>query len=137
MKHEELTTIYLDPSKTQQERVVGSIEAFQHYMNNYTYNTCCSGNGAVFTDDVLYMLGVALNPESNRFHNGFAKFKKELVKHIQRETTLSFKGEKELELLTEKCTEILSGELSIKRIGMIASKLYDGGVRIMESNEDA
>jgi hypothetical protein len=47
------------------------------------------------------------------------------------------KEKTELELLTEKCTEILSGELSIKRIGMIASKLYDGGVRIVESNEDA
>jgi L-rhamnose mutarotase len=47
------------------------------------------------------------------------------------------KEKTELELLTEKCTEILSGELSSKDIGIVASKLYDGGVRVMESNKDA
>lgn len=47
------------------------------------------------------------------------------------------KEKTELELLTEKCTEILSGELSSKDIGIVASKLYNGGVRVVESNKDA
>ena len=93
MNHEALREIYRDPSNTQEERVKASIKAFQHYMNTYTYDTSCSGNGQVFTNDVLYMLGVALDPESNSFHQGATRFRQDLVKHIQRETMLNFKGE--------------------------------------------
>lgn len=78
MNHEQLQEIYEDSNTTHKECVEASIKAFQHYMNTYKYSIC-SGNGAIFIADVLYMLGVALDPTQNRYAKGISKFQKELV----------------------------------------------------------
>lgn len=95
MNHEQLHRIHQDLSYTQSEKVEASIKAFQHYMNTYTYETC-GGNAEVFMSDVLYMLGVALDPEKYRFGDGFTRFKGDLLECIPKRTIpkCSFTGDK-------------------------------------------
>lgn len=92
MDHEDLAKIYRDASLSHEDIVNASIEAFQHYMNTYKYSTCC-GNGNIFADDVLYMLGVALDPLQHRFGKGYTEFKVQLEEKLTNNHQLRFRGE--------------------------------------------
>lgn len=93
MNCEDLRSIYRCETN-QKTRVEASIKFLQEYMNTYKYSTCCSGNGNVFADDILYGLGVALDPENYSFALGYSKFKQDLLMKLQDdESRLKFKGE--------------------------------------------
>ena len=92
MNHEQLREIYEDPNTTHQECVEASIKAFQNYMNTYEYPTC-SGNGNVFIEDVLYMIGVALYPNKYSFFDGYSQFKRDLILKLTEGEHFEFKKE--------------------------------------------
>jgi hypothetical protein len=95
MNHSALEDIYRDASYTQQQKVEASIKAFQHYMNTYNFDTCCQGNTNLFIQDVLYMLGMALDPAKYRFANGSSQFKKDLIEYLMNDKVpeCAFRGE--------------------------------------------
>jgi len=53
---------------------------FQKYVN--TYDITFTMPRRIFINDMLYGIGLAVNPDEHRLNNGFAKFKKELLKHV-------------------------------------------------------
>ena len=49
------------------------------YDNQYHYQNY---SDTILIDDILYGLGVALNPEKHQFADGFDTFKKKLIEHL-------------------------------------------------------
>jgi hypothetical protein len=78
---EDLRNLYASDAD-KETKVMGSIAFLQHYLNTYKYSTCINGNGRVFAEDILYGLGVALDPLNNRYALGFEGFKNELMNHL-------------------------------------------------------
>ena len=71
-------------STKKQKRVIAAIKYIQHYMNTYDKQL----GYADYTDetiinDVLYGLGVALNPEAYQYALGFENFKDKLRKFLK------------------------------------------------------
>lgn len=78
MHSSKLANVYKNSGVTDKEKVEASIQFLQHYVNTYTYGTCCSGNALVFVNDILYGLGLAVSPETYQQSDGFSKFKEKL-----------------------------------------------------------
>ena len=49
------------------------------YDNQYHYQNY---SDTILIDDILYGLGVALNPEEHQFADGFDTFKNKLIEHL-------------------------------------------------------
>jgi hypothetical protein len=59
------------------------VQYLQQYMNTYDHQYGYENySDFTFIEDVLYGLGVALNPKEHQFANGFDVWKKKLVEHI-------------------------------------------------------
>ena len=55
------------------KRYIDTYDNQYHYQNN---------SDTILIDDILYGLGVALNPEEHQFADGFDTFKNKLIEHL-------------------------------------------------------
>lgn len=65
------------------DRIINATKSLQDYMNTYDqqveYDKYTDG---IFINDVLYGLGIALEPELYRNNSGYEAFKKKLREHL-------------------------------------------------------
>jgi hypothetical protein len=68
----------------EKQRVKQAIESLQKYINTYDqqYRYQYYSDETII-NDILYGLGVALEPEKYKFHDGFCKFKDVLREHLE------------------------------------------------------
>jgi len=60
-----------------------TIDKFKQYINTYKLKHAC-GHQFTFIEDMLYGLGIAVDPEEFQYFNGFQKFKARLRKdHLE------------------------------------------------------
>lgn len=70
-------------TKKQRKRMEAAVASLRSYMSSYNNQAHYEDyTDQTFIDDVLYGLGVALDPEAHRFATGFDRFKAQLVKHL-------------------------------------------------------
>ena len=66
-----------------QRRMKKAVESLQEYMNTYSNQTgYLDYSDETFINDVLYGIGIALEPEDHQFAQGFRKFLKEKLKKL-------------------------------------------------------
>lgn len=92
MNHEDLRTVHLS-NVPHKNKVEASIKSLQHYIDTYKLQTCCGGNGNVFVDDILYGLGVAIDPNKYSFVSGYSAFKELLVEKLVNDVRIKFSSE--------------------------------------------
>lgn len=92
MNHEDLRSLHRSDA-THQQKVEASIKALQHYIDSYKLETCCGGNGNIFADDILYGLGVVIDPNRFSYAKGYADFKKILVDKLLNGSRIKFSSE--------------------------------------------
>jgi hypothetical protein len=69
---------------TQRLRMIRAVESLRSYMSSYDSQAhYAEYSAATFVDDVLYGLGVALDPDEHRYAPGFALFKSKLLRHLE------------------------------------------------------
>ena len=67
----------------EQRRMKAAVEYLQQYMQTYdTQRGYLDYSDKTFINDVLYGLGVALNPKQYEFADGFDRFKEHLREHL-------------------------------------------------------
>ncbi len=79
---DELRALYVSGAYAE-TKVKGSIAYLQYYLNTYNLSTCAGGNSQIFINDILYGLGVALDPVNNKYADGFKKFKENLKDYLE------------------------------------------------------
>jgi hypothetical protein len=81
---EELLNLDVNDPKYHQKRMKLMVKYLQRYMKTYDDQVGYE-NYTDFTliEDVLYGLGVALNPKEHQFSTGFDVWKMKLIEHIQ------------------------------------------------------
>ena len=63
---------------------VGEVVAkFQESMSDYHKHARGDWDDSMVIDDILYCLGVALDPEKYRYGQGYRKFKADLIKMFE------------------------------------------------------
>jgi hypothetical protein len=77
MWHEELEAVHRNPNLTVDEKITASLEAIKHYVDTMDVSVFCK-NANILTNDLLYMIGVAINPQKYRYGSGFQEFKSDL-----------------------------------------------------------
>lgn len=92
MNHEDLREVH-SRDLPHKEKVEASIKALQHYIDTYKLQTCCGGNGNIFVDDILYGLGVAIDPNKYSFASGYSAFKELLVDKLVNGARINFSSE--------------------------------------------
>ena len=76
---EELFTLKPSSPDYARERMRLMVEYLQAYMSTYDQQYNYQGyTDKTFIDDVLYGLGVAIDPRAHQFANGFDRWKKHL-----------------------------------------------------------
>ena len=74
-------------TKRKHARMKTSVAYLQKYMDTYPDQVGYENySDKTLIDDVLYGLGVALDPENNRYANGFMRFKNVLREHLDCES---------------------------------------------------
>ena len=69
-----------------QKRMKAAMESMANYMATYEEQIgSIDYSDETFIDDVLYGLGVALEPDKHRYANGFDTWKEQLRKHLQKD----------------------------------------------------
>ena len=66
------------------------------FVSTYSYGACLNGKGDVFVEDMLYGLGIALNP-TNANALDFCRFKEQLIDHLVDGKRVYFQGESKYE----------------------------------------
>ena len=77
--------LYLDENDPDyfKKRMRLMVKYLQRYMETYDQQIGYEHyRESTFIDDVLYGLGVALNPKEHQFSDGFDVWKKKLIEHI-------------------------------------------------------
>jgi hypothetical protein len=77
--------LYLDENDPNypEKRMRLMVQYLQRYMETYDQQIGYENyRDSIFIDDVLYGLGVALNPKEHQFSDGFDVWKKKLIEHI-------------------------------------------------------
>jgi len=73
--------------KQRRERVKNIVRSLNRYMGTYHQQRLYEDyTDKTIIDDVLYGLGIALNPDEYKFASGYDKFKKVLIEHLQSKT---------------------------------------------------
>ena len=68
---------------TAQRRVRRIVKKLQDYMSTYDQQPgYLNYTDETIIEDILYGLGIALEPKKHRCANGFSVFKKQLAKHL-------------------------------------------------------
>lgn len=65
-------------------RMKKAVASLEEYILTYKDQECYeSYSDETFIDDILYGLGIALDPMGHRFADGYQRFKEKLLSHIQ------------------------------------------------------
>ena len=74
-----------DNTKRDPQRMIKAVAALKRYIATYDqqaeYGRYTDG---IFIDDILYGLGIALEPEEHKEGIGYEAFKKKLLEHLGR-----------------------------------------------------
>ena len=71
-------------SSKQRARMARIVADFQKYVATYHEQECYQDySDRTFIDDILYGIGVAIEPKAFKYADGFDKWRAELLKHLQ------------------------------------------------------
>ena len=66
-----------------QQRMALMVETMRDYWDSYTdQHGYLAYSDQTFTEDALYVIGIALNPEEHKFAGGYRKFQKKLLEML-------------------------------------------------------
>ena len=68
-----------------QKRMKAAVEYLQKYINSYSNQSYyLDYEDGILIDDILYGLGMALDPENHKWADGYERFKVVLNQHLDR-----------------------------------------------------
>lgn len=81
---DEILALKENDKKYHQKRMKLMVQYLTRYMETYDQQSGYENySDETFINDVLYGLGVALNPEQHQFADGFQHWKEKLLQHLQ------------------------------------------------------
>jgi hypothetical protein len=72
-------------STKQRKRMERIVADFQKYVASYSEQECYQDySDRCFVEDILYGIGLAIDPKAFRYADGFDKWRAELLQYLQR-----------------------------------------------------